>query len=79
MKLVYFQPPPQISIEQPPPFINSPLINSMECINRSRVLGLGAASYVSTTDDPSTVLKDHQIWEDGKFVVGDEGEPRGRP
>lgn len=33
------------------------------------LLGLGATSYVTTTDN-TTVLKGHQVWRDGKYYMG---------
>lgn len=34
-----------------------------------QLLGLGATSYVTTTDN-TTVLKGHQVWRDGKYYMG---------
>lgn len=36
-----------------------------------KLLGLGATSYVTTTDD-RTVLKGHQVWREGKYYIGRE-------
>ncbi|GAW24177.1 hypothetical protein ANO14919_137580 [Xylariales sp. No.14919] len=33
------------------------------------LLGLGATSYVTTTDH-KTVLKGHQVWKNGEFYFG---------
>ncbi len=36
-----------------------------------QLLGLGATSYVTTTDN-KTVLKGYQVWRDGKFYIGQD-------